>query len=90
MKPNKHILLSGIIVAALMAVVPSANAQQITGTPGSPSATTTVDGNYLPNPPAKFGGVINLDAKDSKPYWPPNIVPPKDAPNILLIMTDDQ
>ena len=64
--------------------------QQTTGTPGSPSATTTVDGNYLPNPPAKFGGVINLDAKDSKPYWPPNIVPPKGAPNVLLIMTDDQ
>ncbi len=65
-------------------------AQEITGTPGSPSATTTVDGNYLPNPPSKFGGVINLSAKDSKPYWPPNVVPPKGAPNVLLIMTDDQ
>src|SRR5262245_56270654 len=30
-----------------------------------------------------------LDAKNSKPYWPPQVVPPKDAPNILLIMTDD-
>ena len=37
-----------------------------------------------------FGGTINLDAKDSKPYWPPNVVPPKGAPNVLLIMTDDQ
>lgn len=90
MKRIKHILLSGMLVAALMVAAPSANAQQITGAPGSPSATTTVDGNYLPNPPAKFGGVINLDAKDSKSYWPPNIVPPKGAPNILLIMTDDQ
>ncbi|MFZ0613012.1 MAG: arylsulfatase [Desulfobacterales bacterium] len=90
MKPIKHILLSGMIAVVLMAAAPFAQAQQIMGTPGSPSATTTVDGNYLPNPPAKFGGVINLDAKDSKPYWPPNIVPPKDAPNILLIMTDDQ
>src|SRR5262249_11537403 len=26
--------------------------------PGSPSATTTIDGRYLPNPPPKFGGVI--------------------------------
>lgn len=49
-------------------------AQEICGTPGAPSATTTVDGNYLPNPPAKFGGVINLSAKNSKPYWPPNVV----------------
>jgi hypothetical protein len=67
-----------------------ARGQQVTGTPGSPSATTAVDGNYLPNPPAKFGGVITLDAKDSKPYWSPQIVPPKGAPNVLLIMTDDQ
>ncbi|WP_339748752.1 arylsulfatase [uncultured Rubinisphaera sp.] len=58
--------------------------------PGSPSATTTIDGNYIPNPPAKFGGVINLSAQDSKSYWPPNVVPPKGAPNVLLIMTDDQ
>ena len=90
MKLIKHILLRGMLTVALMVAALSANAQQITGTPGSPSATTTVDGNYLPNPPSKFGGVINLDAKDSKSYWPPNIVPPKGAPNILLIMTDDQ
>jgi hypothetical protein len=65
-------------------------AQQINGTPGSPSATTTIGGRYLPNPPAPFGGTINLNAKDSRPYWPPTVVPPKGAPNILLIMTDDQ
>ncbi|MGO7428702.1 arylsulfatase, partial [Rhizobium ruizarguesonis] len=65
------------------------HAQTVTGTPGSPSATTTIDGRYLPNPPEAFGGEINLSAKDSKPYWPPQIVPPKGAPNILLIMTDD-
>ena len=33
---------------------------------------------------------INLNSTDSKPWWPPNIVPPKGAPNVLLIMTDDQ
>ena len=31
-----------------------------------------------------------MSAKDSKPYWPPTVVPPKGAPNILLILTDDQ
>ena len=67
-----------------------AGAQQTTGVPGSPSATTTIDGKYLPPPPAPFGGTINLDAEDSKPYWPPTVVPPKSAPNVLLIMTDDQ
>ncbi|WP_425530706.1 arylsulfatase [Rhizobium binae] len=77
------------LVAALLSSAVLASAQQVTGTPGSPSATTTVDGRYLPNPPASFGGEIGLSAKDSKPYWQPNIVPPKGAPNILLIMTDD-
>ena len=65
-------------------------AQQITGVPGSPSATTTIDGKHLPPPPPKFGGVIKESAKDSKPWWPPRVVPPKGAPNVLLIMTDDQ
>src|SRR5215475_199537 len=59
-------------------------------TPGSPSATTSIDGKYLPPPPPKFGGVINLAADQSKPFWPPTVVPPKGAPNVLLIMTDDQ
>ncbi len=68
----------------------SSASEQTAGAPGSPSGTTTIDGKYLPNPAKKFGGTINLNAKDSKPYWPPQIVPPKGAPNVLLIMTDDQ
>src|SRR6266702_3240179 len=35
-----------------------AMAQQVNGTLGSPSATTTIDGKQLPPPPSKFGGVI--------------------------------
>ena len=34
--------------------------------------------------------MIKDSAKDSKPWWPPRVVPPKGAPNVLLIMTDDQ
>src|SRR5215472_5544293 len=68
----------------------SAGAQQTTGAPGAPSATTTIDGRYLPPPPPHFGGTINLQADQSRPWWPPQVVPPKGAPNILLIMTDDQ
>lgn len=74
---------------AVAALVP-AQAQQVTGVPGSPSATTTIDGKVLPPAPPPFGGEINLQASQSKPYWPPQVVPPKGAPNILLIMTDDQ
>ena len=45
-----------ILTVALMA--PFAQAQLITGTPGSTSATTTLQGDQLPPPPQKFGGVI--------------------------------
>jgi arylsulfatase A-like enzyme len=66
-----------------------AMAVEVTGTPGSPSATTTIDGNQLPPPPGKFGGKIERTAEQSKPYWQPRVVPPNDAPNVLLIITDD-
>jgi hypothetical protein len=78
----------GLGLVALVAM--PAAAQQITGVPGSPSATITIDGKQLPPPPPKFGGVIKERAVESKPYWPPRVVPPKGAPNVLLIMTDDQ
>ncbi|MGH9868780.1 MAG: arylsulfatase [Candidatus Polarisedimenticolia bacterium] len=70
----------------------SANPQgeHATGEPGSPTATTTIAGNQLPPPAPEFGGVIKASAVDSKPWWPPRVVPPKGAPNVLLIMTDDQ
>jgi arylsulfatase A-like enzyme len=70
-------------------VAPAASAQQITGELGSPSATSTIAGNQLPAPDPKFGGVIKDDALQSKPWWAPRIVPNKQAPNVLLIITDD-
>ncbi len=73
----------------LSATCMRAAAQQTTGAPGSPDATTTIDGRYIPAPPAPFGGEIDLNAVDSRPYWPPTVVPPEGAPNVLLIMTDD-
>jgi len=69
--------------------LPARAESQTTGTPGSPDATTTISGKQLPAPDPKFGGVIKNDALRSKAWWAPRIVPPKDAPNILLIMTDD-
>ena len=57
--------------------------------PGSPSATTTIDAKQLPAPAPKFGGRIKQEALQSKAWWAPRIVPPQDAPNVLLIITDD-
>ncbi len=67
-----------------------AQAQQITGTPGAPDATTTIDGHVLPPVQQKFSGQIELNAAQSKPYWPARVVPPKGAPNILLVLIDDE
>jgi len=75
-----------LLVTALM---PVASAQETTSVPGAPGATTTIDGRYLPPPPQLFHGEIDTNAAQSKPYWPELVVPPKGAPNILLIMTDD-
>src|SRR5512141_1790537 len=81
---------SGLSVVALLSVIAMPSfAQQITGTPGSPSATTSLSGKQLPPPDPKFGGVIKDGALQSKPWWAPRVVPPKGAPNVLLIITDD-
>ena len=71
-------------------VVPESSTQQITGESGSPSATSTIPGDQLPAPDPKFGGVIKDEALQSKPWWAPRIVPPSQAPNVLLIITDDK
>jgi arylsulfatase len=61
----------------------------VTGVLGSAEATTTISGDQLPPPAPAFGGVIKERASDSTAWWPPRVVPPKGAPNVLLIMTDD-
>src|SRR5437870_9762643 len=91
MKPLRQIILTSIETCILIVAAGSLQAQQVqvTGTPGSPGATTTISGKQLPPSDPKFGGVIKDDALQSKAWWAPRIVPPKGAPNILLIMTDD-
>ena len=58
--------LATLLIALPGLLAAPAAAQQITGTPGSPSATMTLDGKQLPPEPPKFGGVIKEDAKDSR------------------------
>jgi len=82
--------LTLVLIATFTAMMAGpVKAQQVTGTLGSPSATTTITGKQLPPPDPKFGGVIKNGALQSKPWWAPRVVPPKGAPNVLLIMTDD-
>jgi arylsulfatase A-like enzyme len=87
-KARKWVVVGSVLAtASVMCATPGP--VQAGGEPGSPSATTTISGKQLPPPPPKFGGVIKDTTAQSKPYWPPGVVPPKGAPNILLIMTDD-
>lgn len=81
------------LIAIFILVTPlttfAAYVPQTTGVPGAPDFTTTIDGMELPAPPQPFKGKIAKNAAQSKPYWPARITPPKGAPNVLLIMTDD-
>ncbi len=76
-----------LFLVALAAALPAFSQQA--APPGSPAATTSIDGKQLPPPDPPFGGVIKDNAMQSKPWWAPRVVPPKGAPNVLLIMTDD-
>src|SRR6476660_1350254 len=89
MKTPQHFLICGLLAVVVASGTPSVQSQvQTTGEPGSPSATTTIDGKQLPPPDPKFGGEIKEKAAESKAWWAPRVVPPKGAPNVLLIMTD--
>jgi len=48
--------------------------------PGSPAATTTIDGKQLPPPDPKFDGVIKDNASQSKAWWAPRVVHPNRPP----------
>jgi arylsulfatase A-like enzyme len=89
MKTKQRKLIYGMLGATVLTVPNAGMAQQVTGTLGAPDATTTIDGKQLPAPDSKFGGVIKDDALKSTPWWGPRIVPPKGAPNVLIIITDD-
>jgi arylsulfatase len=53
-------MLVGLLPAILVGPV---IAEETTGVPGSPDATTTISGNQLPAPAPKFGGVIKSKRK---------------------------
>src|SRR5678815_5267027 len=89
MKAVKRVVAIAVALITLAFYSSSGIAQHVTGELGSPSATTTISGKQLPPPDPKFGGVIKEKASESKAWWSPRVVPPKSAPNVLLVMTDD-
>ena len=89
MSARKSLVQAVWCALSIVGAIGLAGAQQVTGTLGSPSATTTIPGNQLPAPDPKFGGVIKALAVESTPWWAPRVVPPKGAPNVLLVLVDD-
>src|SRR5215471_5513746 len=85
----RSIVAAFLVTFSLSAPASSQQTQQSAPPPGSPAATITIPGDQLPPPPQKFGGKIEREATKSTPYWPSRVVPPKAAPNVLLIITDD-
>ena len=78
-----------LVFGTLALVVVPAAAQQLRGTAGGATAVEFPDSRVLPLPPAPFAGTIAPSARDSTPAWPPTLGGPENAPNVLLIITDD-
>ncbi len=81
--------LAAALAGACFLTSAAALAEQSDPPVGAAGATQVLDGAQLPPPPMAFGGVIKDGALQSTPWWAPRVVPPKDAPNVLLIITDD-
>src|SRR4030042_4952610 len=88
---NRNAVSTTISVALTAAFAATAMGQQITGTPGSPSATELKHRSHLPMPNSVWPSLITYDAKSPDTKFPPieQLRPPKGAPNVLIILIDD-
>lgn len=72
-----HIIATALIFGLCSAAFAAVSFAQDTD---QPPRTKTVEG---------FDGVIAKRYQDSKPSWPKEERPPKDAPNVLIVLLDD-
>jgi hypothetical protein len=56
---------------------------------GSPTAMQFPDSTVLPTPTPPFAGFIEPNLAQSTPGWPPTIMPPAGAPDVLLVSIYD-
>ena len=94
-KRSRTIALAGSAGAASLAIFGIAAAQQaiklVDTIMSSLSSTRSVQSStVIPAPEPTFGGVIDRNVANSKAWWPPKIEPAADAPNVLLILIDDE
>ena len=62
MKTRNQLLVFAALATLITFAAGFSRAQQTTRVHNSPPSATTIDGKYLPSPPPKFGGEINLNA----------------------------
>src|SRR5262249_49928555 len=55
----------------------------------SATATQFPNSTVLPTPTPPFQGFIAPNQINSSPGWPPAVMPPEGAPNVLLVLIDD-
>jgi len=55
----------------------------------APLTGQNLDRTSLPIPTPEYQGTIAPSLDNAAPYWPPLVRAPADAPNVLLVMTDD-
>jgi arylsulfatase len=67
-----------------LVVLPLAGCSNIQST-----AAQGASSNVLPKPEPEFAGKIGRTSSESTPDFPKQTVAPQDAPNVLLILTDD-
>ncbi len=63
--------------------------EQKAETTDSTAVSARFDRSVLPILTHPFAGKVDTNAFDSKPDFPVEVAAPADAPNVLLIMTDD-
>ncbi|MFI5154161.1 MAG: arylsulfatase [Chitinophagales bacterium] len=78
-----------VIIVSTLITISCNQPQQKPETSDNTSVSGAFDRTILPILPHPFAGVVDTNSMQSKPDFPIEISAPKDAPNVLLIMTDD-
>ncbi len=88
---RRNIKTLAYLIAISMTAICDARPPLVNTDMASLTATRTVNtSKVIPALPVPFGGVIAKIVKNSKAWWAPQIAAPKNAPNILLVIMDDE
>ena len=85
---GRHIMAWALVAPAVGAGA-YAVAQSNTTTESLNATRSIAGSDVIPAPNPTFGGTIDKNAADSTPWWPPKLVAPARAPNVLVVLLDD-